>query len=140
MRATLLERFLSKIEVSESGCWEWQAQLIRGYGCCWDGARQTKAHRFSYEFFNNTIIPQELEIDHLCRNLRCVNPDHLEAVTHRTNLLRGDTLAARESRVICCPIGHPYDLKNTSIRNGKRYCRICARENQRSRRAIVKKE
>jgi hypothetical protein len=67
-----------------------------------------------------------LTIDHLCRVRHCVNPDHLEAVTCRENLLRGETLQAANVAKTECPQGHPYDEENTYVYpNGRRDCRTC---------------
>lgn len=83
------QRFMDLVKVSEkTGCWLWQGRIHHGYA--WFRARgeaMLHAHRFSYEHFKGPI-PDGLEIDHLCRARACVNPDHLEAVTHRENLIR----------------------------------------------------
>ena len=74
-----------------SGCWVWQLGLNRqGYGCSTD-ANTTfiSSHRLSY-IIHKGQIPAGLEIDHLCRNTSCCNPDHLEAVTKSVNLRRGN--------------------------------------------------
>lgn len=73
-------------------------------------------------------IPEGLVIDHLCRNRGCVNPDHLEAVTQRENILRGEGLAAANARKTHCPKGHPYSGENLYVvpSSGRRQCRICA--------------
>jgi hypothetical protein len=80
-------------------------------------------------------------VDHLCRNRACVCPDHLEAVTLRTNLLRGDTVTARNSTVAACPKGHLYSGDNLRTDdNGWRHCRSCKREydmEYRQRKALV---
>lgn len=78
--------FKSDVEylVDEHGCWVWQRSMSQGYGRCADG---TGAHRVFWERSRGPI-PQDLEIDHLCRNRACVNPDHMELVTHRENMQR----------------------------------------------------
>ena len=90
-------RFWSKVEKTPT-CWLWRGGLHgHGYGQVrWDGRRQ-KAHRVSYQMFNGPI-PDGLELDHLCRTRACVRPDHLEAVTHRTNCLRGSRVRIHGSR------------------------------------------
>jgi HNH endonuclease len=95
-------------------CVDWKGPVDRhGYGR--RGGRQ--AHRIAYEQAFGPI-PRGLEIDHLCRRRSCVNPDHLEAVTHRVNCDR-----AKRS---CCRRGHPYNEANTYITpRGNRQCRRC---------------
>ncbi len=123
-----IDRFLAKINPVESGCWEWTGSCHWGYGQFWNGIKQVKAHRFSYEFFNGKV-PDGLDLDHLCRNRKCVNPDHLEPVTRSINCLRG---AGRfraglvKSARTHCQHGHPYTPENTYIRpEGYRCCRTC---------------
>jgi hypothetical protein len=77
---------------SSEGCWLWQRKLGRnGYGQMRGYAGQISAHRFAYEVLMGPI-PEGMQLDHLCRNRACCNPEHLEPVTGRENRLRGDTL------------------------------------------------
>ncbi len=123
-----IERFLAKIIIAEVGCWEWTANLYwNGYGEFWDGNKYIRAHRFSYEWFKGEI-PDGLQLDHLCRNRACVNPDHLEVVTSRDNILRGIGFAVKNASATHCSHGHPYDLFNTYYRpGGGRSCKTCGR-------------
>lgn len=119
-----------------AGCWEWQLHISgSGYGrMTLNGKPGVDVYRVAYEAYRGPI-PAGLEVDHLCRNRKCCNPDHLEPVTKRINLLRGTNPAALNARKTMCPSGHPYDKKNTYLqRNGKRYCRACAAEWQRAHR------
>ncbi len=144
---SLEERFNAKWEaVTESGCWLWMGATNGvGYGTFYvrptDGAfyvrpkcgrqRMTYAHRLSYELHKGPL-PEGLTIDHLCRVRCCVNPGHLEAVTLRVNLLRGEGLPAKCAKKTHCPQGHPYDATNTHHhRNGSRQCRECGRRRDR---------
>lgn len=106
----------------------------QGYGRLTMNGRGMGAHRYAYEQARGPI-PPGLVIDHLCRNPACVNPDHLEAVTQRENLLRGETHNARNVKKTHCPQGHPYDEANTRHYAGGRYCRACARAASRKYRA-----
>lgn len=93
------ERFWPKVDRrGPDECWPWLATLDRyGYGTFHDGRRLTGAHRMAYELLRGPI-PDGLELDHLCRTRGCVNPAHLEAVTHRENMGRSRGLHGRASR------------------------------------------
>lgn len=128
-------RFWAKVDKRETDeCWEWTGCASRGYGQFRVGARMQQAHRVAYELLVGPT-PEGLEIDHLCRNRACVNPSHLEPVTHRVNLLRGETLPAANVVKTHCPLDHPYDEANTRLYRGKRVCRECHRREQREYRA-----
>jgi len=130
IRATLRERFEAKfIPEPMSGCWIWTAWLSDGYGLIKNDGRTIIAHRLAYELYKGPI-PDGLELDHLCRNRCCVNPDHLEPVTRQANILRGMGLCAENAKKTHCSNGHPYDEKNTYVRkrvSGGRACRTCGR-------------
>lgn len=125
-------RFFPKVQLQDNGCATWQATKNGvGYGVIWDAKQQKKvyAHRWSYEYFIGPI-PEGWEIDHLCRNRACVNPDHLEAVTHRENILRGTAPPAVNINKTHCPKGHALSGANLKRKpNGHRECRTCANHN-----------
>lgn len=134
-----LERFIAKIRYEAStGCWFWTAgRSSDGYPCFQSGGRRQthkRAARWSYEQFRG-LIPPGLQIDHLCRDIRCVNPFHLEAVTPGINTRRGDGLAAVNARKTHCLRDHEYNLQNTYVdATGRRHCRACGRDRQRAYR------
>jgi hypothetical protein len=136
---SVLDRFWAKVNAPSDGCWQWVGCInAEGYGRFnFDGVI-TNAHRASYRLFVGEI-PPGLVIDHLCRNRSCVNPDHLELVTNKENILRGVGAGAQAARMIECPKGHPLDEDNTYVAPGskKRRCRSCVREYGRARRARV---
>lgn len=113
-----LLKFMSCVEFDGSGCWIWKGRTnLDGYGR-YSG---TTAHRIAY-LVSVGPIPEGLELDHLCRKIRCVNPDHLEPVTHLENKRRRYAIYDR------CKSGHEYTAENTYVRpNGNRDCRACIR-------------
>ncbi len=123
-----ISRFLSKVLVDRSGCLLWTAsKTTNGYGLF--ASKRTKvAHRWVYEHVRGPI-PKGLELDHLCRVRHCVNPWHLEAVTHRENILRGDPPMASQARQSHCKRGHAFTPENTYTYTNKsgshRKCRTC---------------
>lgn len=131
----LLERFWAKVQKCPTGCWEWQgAHGPAGHGRFYYNGRTQPAHQYSYEFHKGPV-PQGLELDHLCRNPRCVNPEHLEAVSHKENMHRAPKVVAMMAATQC-PKGHPYNLLNTYFHpNGGRVCRECRNERKNARYA-----
>lgn len=118
------------------GCWEWEAgRTTGGYGKFHLSGRTELAHRAVYQLVRGPI-PDGLHLDHLCRNRACVRPDHLEPVTVRENLMRGDTPAARNANRTECVNGHLFDAENTYLtRDGRRKCRACTTIRQRRYRS-----
>ncbi len=133
-------RLLRQVDTdSILGCWLWRGFVDpkNGYGkirigSMRDGTRvKALVHRVSYEEFVG-VIPNGLELDHLCRVRRCCNPRHLEPVTHAENVARGEQAMRAH-----CRHGHAFDARNTYFaRTGGRQCRMCAKIRARKRWAL----
>jgi hypothetical protein len=134
------ERFWAKVDrdgptaFDMGPCWLWTASIVSttGYGQFGVAKGSTAtAHRWAWESVNGPV-PQGLQLDHLCRVRACVRPDHLEPVTQRENLLRGETVVARAAAATHCPAGHAYAGDNLRIRaSGHRACVECDRRRSR---------
>jgi len=117
------KRFWKNVAITPS-CWLWTATITDGYGRIQINKKKMYAHRLAYELLIG-IIPNGLELDHLCRVRNCVNPNHLEPVTHKENLQRGIHSNGQINKT-CCKHGHEYTNKNTyKYPDGRRDCRIC---------------
>lgn len=140
--ATPIERLMAKVDVNPGGCWEWTASKNRdGYGKFATGrGGWIGAHRAAYQLIVGPI-PDGKELDHLCRNRGCVNPDHLEPVEHKVNVRRGalgQTTAARQRGKTHCPQGHEYTPENTRMCRTGRSCRQCQSDRNAARGQLVK--
>ena len=123
-----------KIHRTET-CWLWIGARSSGYGRVRYNGKTRIAYRLVYELLVGPI-PENLELDHLCRNRSCVNPDHLDPVTRLENQRRSPiSRATIHGSKEFCPNGHRYTPENTRIYRGSRYCRTC---NLRSWRRITK--
>src|SRR3972149_166160 len=129
-----LTRFIEKYRRTET-CWQWTGtHTDTGYGKVFMDRRLWQAHRAAYVLYIGPI-PDGLDIDHLCENKGCVNPEHLRPLDHRTNVLRGNHLFARRSRMTVCEKGlHDLPPANTIPENNgvNRRCRECRRASTRA--------
>jgi hypothetical protein len=140
-RPSVTELLLNNFEVTDSGCWLWTGTIeYNSYGRLHLANGQKLVHILSFEIFKGKI-GQGLIIDHTCHNQdeqckggwfcihrRCINPDHLDAVTQKQNICNGKGLCANNARKTMCDSGHVFDLFNTYIaKNGSRHCRECWR-------------
>ena len=111
-----------------------------GYGRIKLNQRSYASHRLAYMLVHGPI-PRHLQIDHICRNRKCINVSHLQLVTPKENTLSGNGIAAKNSRKTHCNKGHEFSAKNTfydlSAPN-KRRCRICRTKYQTWRNELVK--
>lgn len=139
-RGTIEERFWGKVEKTDD-CWNWIAgKFDAGYGQFYDKDYPPfnhHAHRWLYERTVG-VVPEGLELDHLCRNRACVRPDHLEPVPHRVNVLRSPLNPGARTE---CVNGHPFDEANTKYRrDGRRYCWPCNQAHDKRTRARQRAE
>ena len=133
-------KMMNRISIDiNTGCWNWSNYIdAGGYGRIMFNNHQESAHRVFYAWKKgklprgkSKIIPQ---LDHLCKNRKCCNPDHLELVSFKENILRGNSPSAQHSKQLICKNGHILPSKPNLLRkNGKteRVCLICQRINNR---------
>jgi hypothetical protein len=135
MRARPIEeRFWEKVVRDiDTGCWEWTGcRMWNGYGIIHGivGNSYIYCHRLAYELCIGPI-PNGLTVDHLCKNRGCVNPSHLDPVTFKENVLRGDSPSAVGARSTHCKNGHLLQLSPFRSLRGSRYCPICKKESEK---------
>lgn len=138
--------FDAYLSVEPSGCWIWTGHLTpAGYGWFSVGTRKggvrkaAMTHRLSYERHRGPI-PHGMVLDHLCRNRSCANPDHLEPVTMKENLLRGNGFSGVNSRKTHCSRGHSYEEHGKRTNGGWRRCTLCEKIHEAGRRGKRKKQ
>lgn len=131
-----LQRFFAKVNKNgpwpyvfdlRTRCWLWTASTNKGYGSFSLRSNTVLAHRLSFLMLNGSIDDNRV-LDHLCRNTLCVNPDHLEPVTHKENMERGIlslTSSVHESIKTHCPRGHSLETRNIRVGGKKRGWRQC---------------
>lgn len=141
-----LARFHTRYSIEDRGyespCWIWtHSKSKSGYGIFQITRKEfieSVAHRAAYILLVGKI-PDGVELDHRCRQRDCVNPEHLELVTHQVNVLRGDTFAATNAAKTHCPRGHAYSEENTYVHRGQRHCKTCKRIHRAKHNAKHKK-
>ncbi|MDX2309344.1 MAG: HNH endonuclease [Hyphomicrobium sp.] len=128
LSAPVIAKFWAVVDKqSADDCWPWLGPLnAKGYGRFAANGSVEMAHRSSVRL-SGRDIPPGFEVDHICRNRRCVNPSHLRVVTHQENLLSGQTIAAANAAKTHCRKGHPLSTGNLVQGSGKRVCKECRR-------------
>lgn len=126
-RVSVADRYHSRYDIDPvTECWVWnKGRFSSGYGALYVGSNNKPAHRIGYELLIGPI-PEGLELDHLCRNRPCVNPWHMEAVTHEENVRRGEAFNAIANFNNVCVRGHQLTDWNVYVkRDGRRQCKAC---------------
>ena len=132
VRARLTERADVVERGHDTSCWiSNRARMSNGYTRMYHSGKLWLTHRLSYEAHRGPI-PDGLVIDHLCRQRACINPDHLEPVTMRINLIRGEGFIGQQSRRTHCIHDHPLAGENLYVSpRGTRHCQTCRRASRR---------
>ena len=121
----LPDNFTSKFAVDHNGCWIWTASTRNeGYGCYWFRNKLWRAHRVSWTLLKGEI-PEGMLVLHKCDIPQCVNPDHLEVVSFRENVLRGTQPTAINAMKTHCSNGHEFTPENTKFYRNRHTHRIC---------------
>lgn len=130
---TLLSLLRSYARPDDDACWIWRrATDPNGYGRFWLNSGMRLAHRVVFELHRGPVA-DGLSLDHLCRVTSCVNPSHLEPVTHQENVRRGNAGKPQAARTHC-PQGHEYTEANTYIgKHGSRFCRACDKNRSKNK-------
>jgi hypothetical protein len=125
----------------EGECLVWfGTRRTNGYGVTVFMGKQTTTHRVMYQLHTQQSVPLGMEVDHLCNNRACINPEHLQLVTHSENM------RLSKNRRATCRAGHEWTEASTYLatikRKGEgtrlqRYCRICRANTQRNMRATA---
>lgn len=141
----IFRRNIWDVVEKSQGCWAWKGTILyTGYGQRSTSEGPRLAHRLVYEISVGPI-PEGMKLDHTCHNKdktcsggwsclhrRCVNPDHLEVVTQKENVLRGNGIGGKNARKTHCKRGHEFTKENIILRSwGGRECRTCKKANMR---------
>ena len=135
-----LPKIIAENSTIQGDCIVWNGRIAQrtNYGKVWLNGKSRSVHRVSYEHRYGKI-PDGLVIDHLCRNRICVNPDHLEAVTSKINIMRSPIAPASiNARKTHCPKNHFYTPENTYYYpDNRRACRTCRLLNRKKNYATT---
>ncbi len=125
-----MQTFWNKVKKTDT-CWLWTGSNNgSGYGEIRIKNKKFYTHRLSYEWAKGKI-PIGFQIDHLCKNRDCCNPDHLEAVAPKINVQRGNTSKPHFIKTHCIN-GHLYEKYEYKRTDGKgRNCSECVRNASR---------
>jgi hypothetical protein len=128
--------FWAKVEKKgHLGCWVWTGAINpKGYGTFNTGETTTTAHRYAYELLVGPV-PEEMQLDHICRVRACVRPTHLEVVTQSENVMRGKSFAVTNAQKVYCDHGHALTPDNSYGYKSRRQCIQCAQDAARKQSA-----
>lgn len=134
-KKSLWEKLQDKFIIDDNYCWVWQGMNAKGYGRLFireENHSTVVAHKVMYELLMG-LVPEGLELDHLCRNRACINPNHLEPVTHLENLLRSPITNSGKTH---CKNGHEFTPNNIyrHPQRGSRLCKSCQKEHSKEYR------